>query len=172
MQIRWLLLSVAVCMLGCSGDAVPVAPTDVVAPEGVAESSGGVEASGGNSACYAVKFNVGGLIPPFQVTGDLVGTRQDSFDIPGSLRYAGVTTRFTGTSHWHITAGVVPGLEDFETSYENKNLDVDRPGSPADVFENIGTHRALEGVQKANLTYRGTASPAGLDHDFTGVICP
>jgi hypothetical protein len=43
--------------------------------------------------------------------------------------------------------------------------------------KNTGQHRALNGVQKANLEYQGTfdltAVPEPLaDHDYRGVICP
>ena len=78
---------------------------------------------------------------------------------------------------WEITGGVLGPLT-FETTFDNRNIATDRPGSPADVFENTGKHRALSGVSKANLTYNGPAifDPASfsfvLDHHYNGVICP
>jgi hypothetical protein len=185
MKMRWLLLCVAVCMLGCSGDAVPVGPTEAVAPEVVAEFSGTVHASNGQSGCYAVKFNVSGnVLPggfpvsPWVVSGDLVG-EQTWFPDVTSFRLAGVTFNVSGEMAWNIDGGVVPGLGEFKTSFDLKNLNIDRPGSPANIAENIGTHRALEGVQKANLTLKGvteaaedSSSMGSSSMDYQGVICP
>ncbi len=182
---RLLALPLMVCVVACTGEVghQGLDATGVTAPDGVAESSG-VQASGTEaSGCYTVKFTVigesftpGGVpLEPFAVTGDLVGTTESVPDVPGSLKFAGVTVRFAGVSYWHITGGVVPGLGQFTTSFDNLNHVTDRPGSPATLFENQGKHRALEGVQKANLTYKGTfnlvPSPY-LRHDFQGVICP
>ena len=78
------------------------------------------------------------------------------------------------TAQWSITGGIVPGLGDFETEADNKNILTVRPGSGANVWENLGKHRALSDVEKANLTYHGTLTgppPLG-DWDFQGVICP
>jgi len=164
----------------CSGGAVPASPTDLVAHEAVVESSGTVEASAGQSDCHAVKFNVSGdpggsgFVVLGEVSGDLAGTVTMTFD-PDSVKFAGVTIKVGGVAQWDVTDGVVPGLVEFETSFDNKNLATDRPGSPAWVFENIGTHRALTGVQKANLHYSGIsdfAEPRAFSHDYQGVICP
>jgi hypothetical protein len=70
---------------------------------------------------------------------------------------------------------IVPGAGSFDTQFDNKNFFVDRPGSPASVIENLGTHRAMGGVSKANLGYNGAfnASPEPVAaHDFHGVIRP
>lgn len=183
MQTRWLLLCLVVCMVACTGDTVPVAP-DAVAPEVVAESSGGVVASGGHSGCYAVKFNASGnVLPggfpvsPWLVSGDLVG-EQSWFPDFTSFRLTGVAFRLSGEMAWDIDGGVVPNLGEFTTSFDLKNLNIDRPGSPANIAENIGTHRALDGVEKANLTLKGVTEAAqgsslGFSSmDYQGVICP
>jgi hypothetical protein len=171
-------------MVACTGDTVPVAP-DAVAPEIVAESSGGVVGSGGHSGCYAVKFNVSGnVLPggvpvsPWVVSGDLVGEQTWVVDVT-SFRLTGVAFRLSGEMEWSIVdGGVVPNLGEFTTSFDLKNLNIDRPGSPANIAENIGTHRALEGVQKANLTLKGVTEAAqgsslgSSSMDYQGVICP
>ena len=165
-----LLLCLVLCMVACTGDVVPVAP-DAVAPEVVAESSGGVTASGGNSGCYTVKFNVSGFFPAMAVTGDLVGTHEPLFG--DDFKWTGNTVANGGTAHWVITGGVL-GPITFDTTFDNRNILTDRPGSPATFFENTGKHRALDGVEKANLTYKGTfdALIPAIDHDYQGVICP
>jgi len=108
------------------------------------------------------------------VSGDLEGTSTTEFD-PGSITFAGVTIHNSGVTHWDITGGVVPGLGTFVTEFDNMNIAIDRPGSPGTLFENIGKHRAVDGVAKANLRYRGTfdlvPSPHG-EHHYQGVICP
>ena len=163
----------------CSGSA-PTAPdvgTEAVLAQG---ESGVFSASGGNSGCYTVKFNVTGPVDengfqtaPWTVSGDLEGTQLVFPDVPGSLRFAGVTIKLSGEMHWTITGGVIPELEDFKTLFDLKNLNVVRPGSPPDIFENIGKHRALEGVEKANLEFKGvTQTPGDVSLDHQGVICP
>lgn len=150
---------------GCGSD-VPVG-TDPLAPD---------LAVAGNSGCATVSFNValtpiGNRVYVGPVTGDLVGTATQTF--VGANTFAGVTVKNSGTATWDITAGVL-GAFTFETTFENMNIQTDRPGSPFDVFENIGKHRAAGGVQTANLTYIGTFPLATLtsDHDYHGVICP
>ena len=107
------------------------------------------------------------------MSGDLVGTVALEF-APGSVTFTGQTLSVAGTAQWVVTGGVISGLSAFETEFQNRNLLVDRPGSPGNVFENIGTHRAVSGVETANLTYLGTFS--GLTSQtilsFHGVICP
>lgn len=174
MRKRWLLVVLVICVAACSGEAVPEGPT-AVELETVAEAPGGVEASAGKSGCYAVKFKVSGCVPGCVVTGDLEGTREDFFDPPDTFKFAGITVKNGGRAHWTITGGTVPGLGEFDTSFDNKNFLIDRPGSPDTLFENIGKHRALDGVQKANLHYNGTFTVVpepSVDHDFSGVICP
>jgi hypothetical protein len=86
-----------------------------------------------------------------------------------------VTIANSGTTNWSIDGGIVPGLGTFVTEFDNRNINIDRPGSPATLFENKGAHRALQGVEKANLSYKGTfsllPSPEG-NLDYEGVICP
>ncbi len=148
--------------VGCGGD-LPT-DTDGLSPDfGVA----------GNSGCATVKFNIGGVVfpDPIPITGDLEGTFAPTF--MGDQKFSGVTTANGGTAVWDITGGVLGPLT-FETTFDNRNIDTDRPGSPSTFFENIGRHRALDGVQKANLTYLGTFSfiTFEIDHDYQGVICP
>jgi hypothetical protein len=168
-----------VLAFACSGSA-PTAPdvgTEAVLAQG---DSGSFSASGGNSGCYAVKFNVAAQpIPETSrtsgvVTGDLVGTVEMEFD-PNSNMWAGTTVANAGVGRWEITGGIIPGLGTFQTTFKNKNHLIDRPGSPAWVYENTGKDRASEGVAKANLTYKGTfigIPPGFIDHDYKGVICP
>ena len=130
-------------------------------------------------SCYPVRFHQRATpLAPFvflsELTGDIEGTEIVTFD-PNSLDFHGVTLHNAGTAHWSITRSIVPGLGSFDTEFDNKNFFVDRPGSPASVIENIGTHRATGGVRAANLEYKGafTASPEpAAEHDFRGVICP
>ena len=132
------------------------------------------------SACTVVNFTVH-LTPtaePFhlvgQVNGDLEGTVSFAFD-PGSIAFHGATVHNSGTAHWTITGGTVSGLGSFDTAFDNLNHLTDRPGSPATLFENTGTHRAISGVSMANLTYKGTfdgGSTLSGTHEYHGVICP
>jgi hypothetical protein len=139
----------------------------------------GVASLNVTSGCFAVNARLlGAPSGPWSfagiLTGDLEGTLTIDFD-PGSLRFAGVTIKNGGTAHWAITGGVLPAPVTFETAFENKNLAVDRPGSPALVFENIGKHRDVSGVAEANLHYQGSFAvvPAlQVDHRYQGVICP
>ena len=167
----------------CSGSA-PTAPdsgTEAVLAQG---ESGSFSASAGNSGCYTVKFNVSGeVLPwgfpvsPWVVSGDLEGEQTWVVDLT-SFRLTGVAFRLSGEMEWNIDGGVVSDLGEFTTSFDLKNLNIDRPGSPANIAENIGTHRALVGVQKANLTLKGVTEAAqgsslGFSSmDYQGVICP
>jgi hypothetical protein len=147
-------------------------------PNALGESSPSLSGEAGASGCYTVKFNVavspvGPGVHEGAITGDLVGTVRVQFDL-SSVEFAGVTVSNVGIAHWVITGGIIPAIT-FDTAFENRNLLIDRPGSPATLFENIGRHRALEGVAKASLTYHGTFNivPTGVtDHDYMGVICP
>jgi hypothetical protein len=130
------------------------------------------------SSCYTPKFSVT-LVPitffTFKgvLSGDLEGEVLVQFD-PNSVGFAGKTISNAGTAHWDITGGVIPGLGAFQTTFDNRNIAVDRPGSPSTRFENTGKHRALDGVAKANLTYKGAFSAVPtpeVHHDYRGVIC-
>ena len=133
------------------------------------------------SGCVTPRFNAM-LVPTAPhtfggpVTGDLEGTMELVFDEDFPTKIAGVTI-FTsgGIANWDITGGILGPLT-FQTTFEQRNH-MDAPPAFGTVFENLGSHRALTGVAKANLTYKGTfdvlASPAPLaDHDYHGVICP
>jgi hypothetical protein len=168
---RWLPLLLIAGVAACRDGSGPQ-PLDItgaLSPNLPAQSS----------ACYTPRFHV--LAVPtgptsFEglVTGDLEGTVSLEFDA-SSVKFAGATVAISGKSHWSITGGVIPGLVTFDTEFENRNIEVDRPGSPATLFENIGTHRAVARVERANLSYRGTfttvPSPRA-DHEYHGVICP
>ena len=174
-RMRFLVLGGALVILGGCSDTAPTEgastllnPADARAPDLSVESSG----------CGTPKFTAV-LVPTSDfsfdgvLSGDLEGTVTLLFD-PGSLEFAGVTLSNSGTAHWVITGGIIPGLGTFDTEFENRNLIVDRPGSPATLFENIGRHRAVGGVDKANLTYKGAftvvPSPQAI-LDFQGDIC-
>jgi hypothetical protein len=154
------------CLAGCADKAAPV-PT---APTGVLSSSAAQTFDG----CYTVQFQSTGYDDtPVVLTGDLEGTSVVSWD--SEYKWTGKTVANSGTAVWTITGGVVPGLTGFQTAFDNRNIATDRPGSPAWVFENVGTHRATGGVRKANLSYKGTytwgATPP-IVHRYWGVICP
>jgi hypothetical protein len=162
----------------CSGNVglLPAQPTGIT-PAVVSPSSPDAAVQAGASGCYTVKFNVAAspLAPGVWegvLTGDVQGTVHVQFDLT-SVEFAGVTVSNSGTAHWVITGGTVPPIT-FDTTFDNRNLRVDRPGSPATLTENIGTHRASGGVAKANLTYHGTFTTVPTrvtDHDYLGVIC-
>lgn len=167
---RWVWLPLLLVATGCAGDAA-VAPLE---PE-LSDARAGDEVE----RCFSPEFSV--LVTPVgpgtflgEVSGELEGTVVMEFDLPGSLRFAGATIHNSGTADWTITAGVVPDLTSFQTQFRNMNINVDRPGSPAGTFENVGSHRATAGVRRAELTYRGTfvtaPSPEALHH-YHGVIC-
>jgi hypothetical protein len=176
MRIKsWVTVIAAICCAACSGSP-RVTGGDPVATS-LADHSNGA-ATSQSAVCHAVAFNVAPspVQPGIQegaVTGDLEGTVRVVFDL-ATVEFHGVTISNAGTAHWTITGGDVPGLTTFDTEFENKNLAIDRPGSPATLFENIGRHRGTSGVEIANLTYQGTfdAVTRRGDHDYRGVICP
>lgn len=166
---RWSLITVA-GLFACADGAGPLEPdgTELLTPSFTA----------GASVCYTVRFNLvavpaGGFFQG-QITGDLEGTATIVFD-PDSFSFTGVTTHSGGNAQWAITGGVVPGVTGFETTFENLAHSVDRPGSPPTVSEVSGKHRALSGVQRANLAYNGEFNVIPFPHadlDYHGVICP
>lgn len=164
---RALLLVPALLLTACA-EGEPTAPRAALRPE---------QASA--SACHAVRFTSvgtpqGGGRFAAALSGDLEGTLVTTFDF-STVEITGATIANAGTSAWTITGGVVPGLTAFTTAFENRNLDTDRPGSPATRFENHGRHRATGGVALANLTYDGvfTAVPSPVvTLHWSGVICP
>ena len=186
-----LVIPLFVLFSGCADNAgfVPAAPTAVLssvsaAPTGIQSSS----AAGASGGCYAVRFDLTSSDfttddgTTWALAGDLEGTAVSQFDEAAGFKSAGVTEHATGTAVWTITGGVVPGLTTFQTAFDNKNLIKDTPASPWNVFENIGTHRATGGVEKANLSYEGTLTIEVdangeltyflLAHRYWGVICP
>ena len=147
-------------------------------PVGPRPTDTGASFTRASDACQDVAFTVTSApISDFAfsgtMSGDLEGTVVIEFS-PGSVTFTGRTLSVTGTAHWVVTGGVIAGLSAFETELQNRNLLVDRPGSPGAVYENIGGHRSVSGVESANLTYFGTFSllpePQAI-HDYRGVIC-
>lgn len=133
--------------------------------------------AGGASGCVTPRFTMT-LTPigpgQFQgvLTGDLAGWVVITF--VGPFKFTGVTFANGGEGHWEITSGLGDGIVVFDTTFANRNQETVRPGSPGDLFENIGRHRAVDGVVKANLTYLGefdASIPEGVHH-YHGVICP
>ena len=154
--------------VGCGGDG----PTELP-PLGAGEL---VAALDGNSGCTTVRFHVSPSVTGLTtfagpITGDLEGTAH--FEFIGPTTFTGVARSNGGTSTWNVTGGVLGPLV-FEAGFDNRNIDTDRPGSPATLFENTGRLRAISGVEKANLTYQGFFSLLTLtaEHDYNGVICP
>jgi hypothetical protein len=131
-------------------------------------------------SCYAVRATwtaspSGPTTFTGSLTGDLEGTMTSDFD-PNSLKFAGSTLAVSFTNFWTITGGVLPASVSFVTASEGLNHLMDRPGSPATLFESTGRHRAISGVAKANLTGTNTvdfslALPV-LVGALSGVICP
>lgn len=168
MQYRSLTAMLAAALIiGCSES--PTNPTALVTPE-----------FDGASGCFTVQFNVAGAwkgIPwtynDLDVTGDLEGLMTMAFDPASVKEPPGANFSNGGTSYWSITGGVIPGLGTFETTFDNMNV-LPPPKWTAGVMEPRGTMRAFSGVEKANLTYKGTGKfpEAVIDLDFQGVICP
>lgn len=158
---------------------VVIACSDASTTTGALAPMGPRLASGGNSGCYTVQFNsksvpTAPLTFAGPVTGDLVGSATFTID-PSTLKTLSHTVSFDVDAVWVITGGIIPNLTGFQTRGQGiRAINVDRPGSSADVAENVGTHRAVSGVQKANLSFRGTFSniDGTADHDYHGVICP
>jgi hypothetical protein len=145
---------------GCTDRENPTAPA--------------AESLAANSVCRVVKFSTAlTAIDPVTftgvVTGDLEGTVDIAFDEFSSFR--GVTNRVAADATWHITGGAIPELigETFVTRLTNRNVFL--PGTS--LVQNIGSLRALSGVEKANLTYVGQTSLETGESvlDFVGVIC-
>jgi len=171
MRITTPLCSVALVLSAVAGDGATTTMD-------VGHSRGATSHANAALACYDVSFTVTGTPTgtfTFEgtLTGDLEGTATIVFD-PGSISFAGVTVANAGVASWAVTGGTVPGLTAFGTAFDNRNLLSDRPGSPATVFENIGKHRAVSGVTRANLAYTGVFTVADLQfvHEYHGVICP
>ena len=124
----------------CCGETQP-GPTELFTPS-----------FNGASGCFTPKFNVvlvatGPSTFEGPVTGDLEGAIEFVFE--GGFKLTGGTAANQGLANWDITGGIVPGLGMFQTSFENRNQLVQPPDF---LFENKGKHRALDGVEKANVT--------------------
>lgn len=178
-----LVLAAVVASCGDRAASVPTAPTAVrdttansVEP---APSTTVGPQSESESGCYTVRFHATKTGPgtaPFTLSGDLEGSVKLTFAAATGF-FAGVTYHAEGTALWTITGGMVPGLTTFQTSVQQVHFPgKDTEQSPSYVYEFNGTHRALTGVAKANLSYRGTAElaplPRWFDHEYWGVICP
>lgn len=169
MRTSCTLMAGILLVVGCGGDV----PTRTQGPFPVAPSPSLTHRSG----CVAPAFNVFAItenvpMTTGQVSGDLIGTVTLNFT--GVAPLTGVTNQSVGVAEWNITDGVAGALI-FRTRFRNRNHLIDNPASPADVVENRGIHRALDGVGKANFTYRGVFSfgtPSSIDHDYRGVLCP
>ncbi|MFO7693866.1 MAG: hypothetical protein R6V57_12330 [Vicinamibacterales bacterium] len=182
-RVPIMLLSVLPFFASCAGNDQPgsSALTGPTASTAAAVATG-VSTAMNSERCYSVQFLASAPNGPGNVTltlsGDLAGTLAIGFD-PATIKYSGPMPMFSGgtmsiegTGTWVITGGIVPGLSSFQTSFTNRNLLSAVAGSTSEVFENIGSHRATLGVGKANLEYKGTAQPAGIEHRYHGVICP
>jgi hypothetical protein len=113
----WLLLASLASVTACTQGASPppLQPTDALAPDLSVQASG----------CATPKFTVvlvptSGLSFNGVLSGDLEGTVTLLFD-PGSFKFAGVTFANSGTAHWEISGGVLPGLGAFYTEFNNRN---------------------------------------------------
>lgn len=137
----------------------------------------GAELASASSGCYTVKFStaltpITDIVYTGTVTGDLQGTVDLVFDEFHS--FTGVTNQVAADATWHITGGVIPELvgETFVTRLTNRNILF--PGTS--LVQNIGSLRAISGVEKANVTYTGHTSldtnPQETTLNFVGVICP
>jgi hypothetical protein len=134
-------------------------------------------AEGGNSGCYSVKFTtLFTAVSDFVYTGTLIGDLQGTADLVADEvhPFRGVTILIGADVTWHITGGVIPELtgQTFVTRLMNRNIFL--PGTS--LVKNVGSTRAISGVQKANLTYIGQTpldtDPQQATLDFVGVICP
>lgn len=131
-------------------------------------------AAAGNSGCHTVKFTTA-LTAATEieivgvVTGDITGTVHMLFD--EFHGFTGVTNHVAANATWEITGGTIPELigETFVTRVSNRNVLL--PGTS--LAQNIGSLRALSGVEKANLTYIGQTSLETGETvlNFVGVIC-
>jgi len=193
--IRAILLLASLTIVSCANQN-PVAPGAVnaapssrgsvasgaswataVLPEAVRAASA-PDFAAASSPCHAVAFHV--VAAPSgpgtftgAVTGDLNGTV--SFTFVGAPNITGTTLVVPATASWSITGGAVPAPLAFVTEFDNRNMTSNRPGSPATVIETLGEHRAVSGVEVANLHFDGivTVVPSVVVNlDFRGVICP
>jgi hypothetical protein len=156
-------------LVGCSEQDMPT------------EAKKPIFGEAGSSGCYTVKFTdhavFGGFSPegPFYegtLAGDLVGTSYMVFQ-PSSFRFSGVTQKAEAVFTYTITGGIISELvgQSFTVAEENINLYVP---ADQDLIINVGKARAIDGVEKANLTWRGyTPKGSGTSFlEYDGVICP
>ncbi len=156
-------------LVGCSEQDMPT------------EAKKPIFGEAGSSGCYTVKYKddpvfVGvfpeGAVYVGTLAGDLGGTSYMVFQ-PSSFRFTGVTMKAEGVFTYTITGGIISELvgQSFTVAEENLNLFV--PDNDPNVIINKGKARAIDGVEKANLTYRGETEIGGASHlEYNGVICP
>lgn len=155
---------VAALVVGCDEQSAPT--------EGVTPSLG----EAGSSGCYTVEFtdHIDNVSGSSQLTGDLEGSTETVWDPSVPTKLVGVTYRSTNIRTYEITGGIIPQLvgQSFMTELVLKNMFP--PDNDPTVISNIGTERALEGVNKANLTLHGQTSLVTLlsELNYRGVICP
>lgn len=145
--------------------------TETTSPNAAASQFG----VAGKSGCYTVKVSVTAVpVGPVTVAGtlagDLEGTIEFVFDV--ITPFTGVTNTAEANTAWHITGGIASELigQTFHTRLKNRNI-----LPPGETFAtNVGSHRAIDGVEKANITYIGETSivtgVTRLEHN--GVLCP
>lgn len=168
MQYRLLTAVLVSCafVIGCDQQN---APTEPLSPEFVVA---------GESGCYTVKFT-NDLVwtPPVgyigQLGGDLEGTMTDWFQDPNYWTINRGTMKVDGsTSTFNITGGIIPELMDqsFSVAWDFQNL----ANADPDNWVNLGRVRAIDGVAKANLTWRGYTPKGSVTSflEFQGVMCP
>jgi hypothetical protein len=144
-----------------------------------AVTTGRAPAVAGASGCYTIKATVivsqtGPTSFSGVITGDLEGTVESEvlgFTWPPT----GVTNTSTFRFHWSISGGTVPALigQTFTTHSENRNLLYFLVSPEKTMVRNVGSHRAVAGVSKANLTYVAQTSLESGEtrFDHHGVIC-
>jgi hypothetical protein len=152
-----------VSVLGCGDQTSPTAP-------------GSELAAAASSDCHSVKFTtlftaVSDFVYTGTVTGDLQGTADLVADEVHSFH--GITLLVGADVTWHITGGIIPELtgETFVTRLTQHNIFL--PGTS--LVKNIGSLRAISGVERANVTFSGLTilgtDPQQAKIDFVGVIC-
>ena len=175
MKAQRCISTLAVCSLFIGCDA-PTAPSE--------PSRGGLaldRAPSANGVCHPVRFHsvAEWFVDEVTVAGTFTGDVQGSFVAqldPSTLKLVGKTARFEGSATFTITGGALPASLPlvFTTTFAQKNLLHETPGSPATVAEQLVTFRSTSEGVRANLAMHGSFDgvTATVDHDWWGVICP
>jgi hypothetical protein len=140
-------------------------------------SPGSSLAVAGESGCYVVKFTAELAVTsddPFFASGTVTGDLQGTVDMVFNEfdAFHGITIRVAADANWHITGGIIPELvgQTFVTRLTNRNLLL-----PTSIVQNVGSLRAISGVEKANVTYIGqtilTEDSQLPTLNFVGTIC-